>query len=84
MPVVRYHSLLLMELPQTLVPLAYTASKELMAFKHSSLPIYAVQFHPEAWLTKYGLDILRNWLNIAEVRGLQPSGSYNPNGSASA
>ena len=34
----------------------------LMAFKHQSLPIYGVQFHPESFLTEYGEQMLRNWL----------------------
>ncbi|WP_342667260.1 aminodeoxychorismate/anthranilate synthase component II [Adhaeribacter aquaticus] len=61
MPVVRYHSLVLKEVPEVLLPLAYTAEQELMAFRHQKLPLYALQFHPEAILTTYGLDILRNW-----------------------
>ncbi len=51
-----------------MVPLAYTAAGELMAFRHVSLPLYALQFHPEAALTTYGLDILRNWVTIAGIK----------------
>jgi len=65
MPVVRYHSLVLQNPPATLVPLAYTADQELMAFRHVALPLYALQFHPEAILTTYGLDMLRNWAILA-------------------
>jgi anthranilate synthase/aminodeoxychorismate synthase-like glutamine amidotransferase len=65
MPVVRYHSLVLQQPGKHMVPLAYTAAGELMAFRHKALPLYALQFHPEAALTTYGLDILRNWLTIA-------------------
>lgn len=67
MPVVRYHSLVLRHTPPTIVPLAHTASGELMAFKHNTLPLYALQFHPEAALTTYGLEMLRNWLSIANI-----------------
>ncbi|KAA9325462.1 anthranilate synthase component II [Adhaeribacter soli] len=69
MPVTRYHSLLLTELPETLKPLAQTKQGELMAFCHVEHPVWAVQFHPEALLTTYGLDILRNWLSIAKIVG---------------
>ncbi|HEX5743548.1 MAG TPA: hypothetical protein VFY09_06575 [Flavobacteriaceae bacterium] len=31
-----------------------------MAIEHQSLPIYAVQFHPESILTPDGEQILRN------------------------
>ncbi len=67
MPVTRYHSLLLKNLPETLKPLAQTKEGELMAFRHVEHPVFAVQFHPEALLTTYGLDILRNWLSIAKI-----------------
>jgi len=65
MPVVRYHSLVLQNSPAALVPLAYTTEQELMAFRHISFPLYALQFHPEAILTTYGLDMLRNWAVLA-------------------
>ncbi len=67
--VVRYHSLLL-ELEKktdknnTLIPTAYTDKEELMAFSHITLPIKAIQFHPEAALTQYGLQMLENWLSL--------------------
>ena len=68
MPVVRYHSLVLQQPSKHMVPLAYTAAGELMAFRHVTLPLYALQFHPEAALTTYGLDILRNWITIAGIK----------------
>jgi anthranilate synthase component 2 len=50
-----------------LVPLAETAEQELMAFRHQSLPLYALQFHPEAILTTHGLAMLRNWAVLAGI-----------------
>lgn len=67
MPVVRYHSLVLRHTPESIVPLAHTQEGELMAFRHKALPLYALQFHPEAALTTYGLHMLRNWLSIANI-----------------
>jgi anthranilate synthase component 2 len=67
MPVVRYHSLVLHHTPEAIIPLAHTEEGELMAFRHRSLPLYALQFHPEAALTTYGLQMLRNWLSIANI-----------------
>ncbi|MGV3640339.1 MAG: anthranilate synthase component II [Adhaeribacter sp.] len=61
MPVVRYHSLVIRPDTPALVPLAYSREGELMAFRHARLPLYGMQFHPEAALTTYGLDLLRNW-----------------------
>lgn len=68
MPVVRYHSLVLTAATPVLLPLAFTAEQELMAFRHVSLPIYALQFHPEAYLTTYGLEMLRNWAQLAGIK----------------
>lgn len=61
--VCRYHSLVLNHLESTpLRLLAQTAIAEPMAIAHSTLPIWAVQFHPEAILTPQGLKIIKNWL----------------------
>ncbi|MCA8832200.1 anthranilate synthase component II [Hymenobacter pini] len=64
MPVTRYHSLVVQALPDCLEPLAYTAdnSREIMALRHRTLPVYGVQFHPEALLTPHGLALLGNWV----------------------
>ncbi|GAA4001518.1 aminodeoxychorismate/anthranilate synthase component II [Hymenobacter fastidiosus] len=64
MPVTRYHSLVLNDLPPGLAPLAFTTDEpgELMAFRHRTLPLYGVQFHPEALLTTHGLALLGNWV----------------------
>lgn len=67
MPVVRYHSLVLQSVPECIISLAHTQEKELMAFKHKILPLYALQFHPEAALTTYGLQMLENWLRIVNI-----------------
>lgn len=63
--VVRYHSLVVDNLEKTmLIPLANTSENENMIFKHQFLPIYGIQYHPEAALTDYGLKILSNWKAI--------------------
>ncbi|TPE45224.1 anthranilate synthase component II [Pontibacter mangrovi] len=67
MAVVRYHSLVLRHTPESIKPLAHTQEGELMAFRHKTLPLYALQFHPEAALTTYGLQMLQNWLTIANI-----------------
>ncbi len=35
---------------------------EIMAISHKTLPIKAMQFHPESILTEFGKEILKNWL----------------------
>ena len=69
-PVTRYHSLMLSEpLPPVLVALAHATgpSPGLMALRHRTLPLYGVQFHPEALLTPHGLAILANWLRCCII-----------------
>lgn len=63
--VTRYHSLLLTHLPPELVSLAETDQGEVMAMRHRRLPVWGVQFHPEAALTEYGLPLLTNWVDRA-------------------
>ncbi|MGY2133799.1 anthranilate synthase component II [Hymenobacter sp. HD11105] len=67
--VTRYHSLILKDLPASLVPLAHStdSAQEIMAFRHHSLPLYGVQFHPEALLTTYGLALLGNWVKCCII-----------------
>ncbi|WP_143962662.1 anthranilate synthase component II [Litoribacter populi] len=62
--VTRYHSLELKELPTELQVLLETDAGEVMAIAHRFLPMVGIQFHPEAYLTEYGLEMLRNWVRI--------------------
>ena len=68
--VTRYHSLIVGEpLPAPLLALAHTIGpqSELMALRHRTLPLYGVQFHPEALLTPHGLAMLGNWLRCCII-----------------
>ena len=68
--VTRYHSLVVAEpLPPVLQALAHTSGPhpELMALRHRHLPLYGVQFHPEALLTPHGLAMLGNWLRCCII-----------------
>jgi len=63
----RYHSLVADKntLPKCFQITAWTQTKEdieIMAIKHSQLPIEGVQFHPESILTENGHDLLKNFL----------------------
>lgn len=61
--VMRYHSLILENLEHTaLIPTSFTQEGEIMSFRHQSLPIAGVQFHPESILTEYGIELLANWI----------------------
>lgn len=61
--VMRYHSLILTQLPDALECIAATENGEIMALRHKNLNLRGLQFHPEAWLTKHGKDMLNNWIN---------------------
>jgi len=61
--VVRYHSLILDNLPKELIQTAISKQGELMSIRHATLPICGVQFHPEAVLTQNGLVLINNWLD---------------------
>lgn len=60
----RYHSLALLEtsIPPEIEVSARTESGVVMAIRHKSLPVEAVQFHPESILTEHGHLLLANWL----------------------
>ena len=60
----RYHSLCAVEMPDCLEA---TAAYEgiIMGVQHQTLPIHAVQFHPESVLTPTGGRIIENMINIA-------------------
>ena len=66
MPVMRYHSLILKDLPTCLQATAYTEEGLIMALEHKDLPLYGVQFHPESIGTPQGLNLLDNWLNLVK------------------
>ncbi|MFM7624673.1 MAG: aminodeoxychorismate/anthranilate synthase component II [Actinomycetota bacterium] len=77
----RYHSLAIKEetLPSELVITGRSESGVVMAIRHTQLPIYGVQFHPESVLTEYGHKLLANWLvecgmkdAVAKAEGLAP------------
>jgi para-aminobenzoate synthetase len=63
---VRYHSLAVTHLPQSLEPLAWTSDGTLMALRHVSLPWWGVQFHPESICTEFGARLLRNFRELTE------------------
>ncbi len=64
----RYHSLVALEgdLPPELEVTARDEVGEIMAVGHRSLPVFGVQFHPEAYITQQGRELVENFLRIAE------------------
>lgn len=65
--VVRYHSLILENCPKGYDVTAKTYQGEIMAIEDEELMAHGIQFHPEAILTQYGIDILRNWASFYNI-----------------
>ena len=64
MKVARYHSWVVSpNLPDELIPLAEDREGQVMAFRHKSLPLRGVQFHPESILTPSGAGIMSNFIH---------------------
>jgi anthranilate synthase component 2 len=63
----RYHSLIVEDIPPSLVVNATSETPGLdgtavMGFRHETLPIHGVQFHPESIATEHGHAMLANFL----------------------
>lgn len=62
--VCRYHSLVVdVHACKELRMTAWSDENECMGFEHVGRPIVGMQYHPEAILTEYGLQLLDNWLS---------------------
>lgn len=63
----RYHSLVVerSSLPECLEVTAWVENGEIMGLRHTTLPIWGVQFHPESILTENGMELLANFLRIS-------------------
>lgn len=63
----RYHSLIVERptLPDCLEVTAWVENGEIMGLRHTSLPVWGVQFHPESILTEHGMDLLGNFIRIS-------------------
>jgi anthranilate synthase/aminodeoxychorismate synthase-like glutamine amidotransferase len=65
----RYHSLAIerKSLPSCLVVSAVAEDGEIMGLRHREYPVEGIQFHPESILTKEGMSILQNFLNLEDA-----------------
>ena len=73
----RYHSLIVEDIPAELVVNATSETPGLdgtsvMGFRHATLPIHGVQFHPESIATEHGHDLLANFLAICGIEAKSP------------
>ncbi|MBM3705443.1 MAG: aminodeoxychorismate/anthranilate synthase component II [Actinobacteria bacterium] len=62
----RYHSLIIKNdtLPEQFEVSAWTDSGIIMGIRHKKFRLEGVQFHPESFLTKEGLNILKNFIRL--------------------
>ena len=75
-PATRYHSLVVEDIPECLVVNATSETPGLdgtavMGFRHATLPIHGVQFHPESIATEHGHALLANFLRLCGVEAKQ-------------
>ncbi|WP_084579793.1 anthranilate synthase component II [Sphingomonas azotifigens] len=63
----RYHSLIVTDIPDSLVVNATAEDGSVMGVRHVSLPIHSVQFHPESIATEHGHAMLANFLRLAGI-----------------
>ena len=63
----RYHSLIVEDIPESLIVNAWSDDEAVMGFRHAHLPIHSVQFHPESIATEHGHDMLANFMRIAAL-----------------
>ncbi|RIV13942.1 aminodeoxychorismate/anthranilate synthase component II [Priestia flexa] len=68
----RYHSLIVEtgSLPDCFEVSAWTDENEIMAIRHKTMPIEGVQFHPESIMTSYGREMLQNFINTYQKKGV--------------
>lgn len=67
--VVRYHSLMVTELPPELLATAWAEDGTLMGLRHRDRPVWGVQFHPESICTEHGERLIANFLHLAAGSG---------------
>ena len=62
----RYHSLIVAEegLPKTMHISAHTAAGEIMGLRVKGSKTEGVQFHPESYMTKEGMRLMKNFLEL--------------------
>ncbi|MEZ5682375.1 MAG: aminodeoxychorismate/anthranilate synthase component II [Erythrobacter sp.] len=74
----RYHSLVVEDIPSELEVNATSETPGLdgssvMGFRHQTLPIHGVQFHPESIATEHGHALLANFLNLCGIEARMPA-----------
>jgi anthranilate synthase component II len=60
-----YHSWIVNKekLPRNFVVTSESEDGHIMAIQHHELPVYGVQFHPESYMTEFGIELMKNFLS---------------------
>lgn len=63
----RYHSWVVdvQDFPSDLVVSAVDEDGFIMALRHRTFDVHGVQFHPESVMTEHGVQMIKNWLQLA-------------------
>ncbi len=69
----RYHSLVVEQIPEALRVNATADDSLVMGFRHATLPIHGVQFHPESIATEHGHALLANFMRLAGIDAKLPA-----------
>jgi anthranilate synthase component 2 len=74
----RYHSLEVVDVPGALVANAHAETPgadhpSVMGFRHATLPIHSVQFHPESIATEHGHALLANFVRLCGMEPVLPA-----------
>jgi anthranilate synthase component 2 len=74
----RYHSLEVVNVPPELIANAHAETPgadhlSVMGFRHESLPIHSVQFHPESIATEHGHALLANFVRLCGMEPVMPA-----------
>jgi len=61
-----YHSWVIdnNSVPKNLIITALSGNNYIMAVESTDFPVFGVQFHPESFLSEFGMNILENFINL--------------------
>jgi anthranilate synthase component II len=71
--VARYHSLQVIIQSPLLMALAHAEDGVVMGLQHRAWPLCGVQFHPESFMTAYGVELVANFLRLQPCWHIPPT-----------
>ena len=75
----RYHSLCIAPGSEEIEPVAFAEDGVIMGIRHRSRPIHGVQFHPESFMTEYGMELVWRFLELHPGFRRTDSSQYSAN-----